>query len=310
MRKSQLRKLKKDAEQAWQDWHNAERTPEAIRDEYARLPDSIEWAEEKLATLRIREGEERAALTKPLEEYARTRDGEFYHDGAQTVALLQKRIGWMEKDLERQRKKLAEGLKPKIEAAEKRIEKRKARFEYLASQLCQYAVFYARQRSDVDPVWTEEDEGEWTFDGRIALWVNGEAKAWRIKNLILYLLEKHTSASDGDGEEPVREVQARERGNDEYMILSSDLYNAMRGLPTNAYVDIEGCTLQVKSLRAYLRLVDGPMWVTLGTAHETNDETGYRETIRVESEPEGLRWSSTVWKNKLHTPNAQVEIRA
>lgn len=273
MRKSQLRRLKRDAEEAWATLKNAAHGPQAARDRYENLPALIDEARERLAAEHY--------LSRLEEEHAK-------------------------------------GLEPKIAQAERRLKKAQNAFDVAEHAMCQYAVFYARQRRDVDLVWTSEDEGNWTLEGTVAGTFDGKARKITMKKLILWLLEPHSNRSDesDDEDEWKRHVKAKEWDKATYRLSANDLYKAMTGLPTNAYVDIAGCTVQVRRLRAYLKLAGDVIEIELPEPALEVDEGkaehawGYRETMTTRAWPEGLRSHKATWKHVLEIPEAHIQIAA
>lgn len=305
MRKSQLKRLKKDAENAYAELIAARKRPSSIRRHYADLPGLIAYQEDRVAELTELEEEARGKLTKPLMDYAhRERAGtiEFYHEGAQTTWFLEKRLKRAREHLERMRTERAKGIDGKLEDAEVRIEDAERAFKETARRLAQYAVYYARQRSDIDLVWTSEEEGQWTLDGDVAGLFNGEGRKLTMKKLVLVLLEPHTHRDGPDSGDKVRTVKAdlAHETSGSYSMMSAALYKAMKGLPTNAYVEIEGCVLQVRTLRKYLRLIGGPIDIQIvdGSA------------IKTEARPEGMLRHRATFKSKTHDVEAQIKIVA
>lgn len=318
MRKSQLKRLKKDAEEAWRTLWKARQRPDAIRKRYAALPERIADQIERVRDLRDAEEQAMAELTKPLEDYARGRDGTYANHNAHRASSLKYQRTNAEDYLEMMQTERAQGVEGKLADAEQAIEDAELAFKTASHTLCQYAVFYARQRRDIDLVWTEEDEGEWTLDGTVAGLFDGKARKIGMKKLILYLIEPHSQRNESGGEDEFeREVKAKSwDGNGTYRLHAKDLYRGMTGLPTNSYVDVEGCTVQVRRLRKWLRLC-GPV-IELNLPDRERDEDGnpipdkwgYREKIDMRAWPDGFRSHVATWKHVLRHPEAHIELQA
>jgi hypothetical protein len=326
MTKNGLKKAKRLAEEAWEKLQAARPGPDAIRRRYDELPKLILREESDLALATKREEVAFSQLTKPLEDYARKQLGwqrerygkiEYASDNAQAAHLARSYARRTADYLERLKAEYAKGIDDKLADAEKRIRLAEDAFETAQKHLAQYAIFYARKRKDVDIVWTSEPEGEWTIYGNVAGYIGGEAKAAKIKDLIEYLLEVHSHRKQEDSTDELRKVEAKWAHGDEggqpteYTLFSKDLYKAMSGLKGGAIVDLNGCMISVKMLRAYLRLVDGPMTLKLGEAHDTGEDVGYREYMEIHSQPEGIRKSRSRWKsysNGHYYPEAKIEI--
>lgn len=306
MRKSQLKRLKRDAEEAWGALLDAREQPERIKRRFAALPDEIKQYEEWIAEIVTEEEQWSAKLTKPLSQYAKYR-GTYSHDAAQHIHDLRSALDRHRRYLENKQIEYEVGIEPQLSEAETKIKDAQHAFDECERQLCQYAVFYARQRKDVDLVWTSENEGNWTLDGTVAGTFNDEARKITMKKLILYLIEPHRqreTRKSGDGE---RVLKAHRNGGNTYVIRPSDWYKAMTGLPTNAYVDVEGCTLHVRKLRTYLRLVDEALNVTVD--EESAEIT--TELPRTVPEREGIKWHRALWKSQYRrVPEAQISIAA
>lgn len=284
MRKSQLKRLKKDAENAYEALGRAKRRPQLIRNRFEALPERIEdaarWVE------------------KQETDDARERAQRWLHE---------------------LRTEYDAGSEGRIAEAEEKLVEAQREFDDVVHTLCTYAVFYARQRRDIDLVWTSEDEGQWTLDGHIAGLFDGEARKITVKALILYLIEPHSHRTNDsvsvDDDEWQREVKAKERDANTFSLYAQDLYKAMTGLPTNAYVDVEGCTVKVRRLRQYLRLCGDVLTIRLPDAEiEVNEGAehawGYREAIHTEARPEGMRAHRATWKHVLQYPEAHIALAA
>lgn len=324
MRKSQLARLKKDAEEAWSTLGAAKRRPQDIVTRFEALPGLIADQQDYAADARKAEEHAIAALTKPLEEYAHRdwRGSRKY--GAQiakTAHACKVSRATAEDYLDDLEAEYAIGPEAKLATAEETIEEAQRAFDQTEHAMCQYAIFYARQRKDIDLVWTSEDEGKWTLNGTVAGLFNGTARKIGVGKLILYLLEPHshrTGDGDADDDEWEREVKGSIEHRNTYRVLAKDLYRAMSGLPTNGYVDIAGCTVQVRKMRAYLRLCGPILEIELPEPDcEPDEGWGYRGEIQTRAEPEGLRSHRATWKhvagNPMYTmdkPNAHIAICA
>jgi len=321
MRKSQLKRLKKDAEQAYEELAQAAQRPQAIRDRFEVLPERIAEAQERLDNLQERLAEAKGKLTKPLMRYAHERDWRteqkvFGCAKAQVVYDLERNVEYAQQRLHELREEYDAGSEGKLAEAQEAIEEAQRAFDVASTALCQYAVFYARQRRDVDLIWTSEDEGEWALDGTVAGRFDGKARKITMKALILYLIEPHshrTDDTDTDKDEWEREVKAKKNSvSGGYMLKSRDLYKAMTGLPTNSYVDIAGCTVQVRRLRKYLRLCGDILELELPESDVPPEEEkfGYREKIHTEAWPDGFRSHRATWKHILKVPEAHIKLSA
>jgi hypothetical protein len=322
MRKSHLKRLKKDAEEAYQDRANVARQPQVIQDRFEVLPERITEAQERLDGIRTRLADAKGKLTKPLMHYAHERDWrtewlDFGSEKAQVVYDLERNVEYAQQRLHELREEYDAGSEGKLAEAQEAIEEARRAFDVASTALCQYAVFYARQRRDIDLAWTSEDEGQWTLDGTVAGRFDGKARKITMKALILYLIEPHSHRNDAetDEEDFNRTVMAHKESRDEYMIIAKNLYKAMTGLPTNSYVDIAGCTVQVRRMREYLRLCGDILRIKLPAPDvEVNDGAectwGYREKIHTTARPDGLLSHRATWKHILKVPEAHIALAA
>jgi len=273
MRKSELRSKLKDYDRLKELLDDDLKQIDRIRARYARLPEDIAfWQEKADETARRLEGLE-AQLTKPLHSYSHRRiwrgddkepGREFSSRKAQAVYEARERLAWCQDAIDRRQAKLDAGPDDQLYDAHTRIDRVKERLWIRGRDLAQYAVFYAKQRRDVEVLWRQQEDGSYTPDGKIRVRVDQDAddegREYRvtIEELARFLVKPHTKKATKANrvpEDKPRECKVFTYGADWVKTGADLLYKSLRGLATSDAVEILGCSVGLRGLRAYLREV-------------------------------------------------------